>query len=219
MTDLERRALLGDREAQEECTRQGIVLPCPFGTDHKIQVYKYDPCDGYQGDLSRWRIRCECGICLEDENLEKLKGKWNTRTAPPFGRFPFSNDPFSMVAMAFERLYPKKKYIAYWNPNIRDSEDGKECFGLTDFDMEEKELPVVFVKPTLNINTAVEIFAHELAHVAVGPEEDHGTKWEEAFDAIFLEYNRIGTELFGTDESEYTQPKPGYYEEADHGQE
>lgn len=29
MTDLERRALLGDKQAQEECTRQGIVLPCP----------------------------------------------------------------------------------------------------------------------------------------------------------------------------------------------
>ena len=28
MTDLERRALLCDRQAQEECTRQGIVLPC-----------------------------------------------------------------------------------------------------------------------------------------------------------------------------------------------
>lgn len=30
MTDLERRALLGDRQAQDECTRRGIVLPCPF---------------------------------------------------------------------------------------------------------------------------------------------------------------------------------------------
>ena len=30
MTDLVRRALLGDRESQEECTKQGIVLPCPF---------------------------------------------------------------------------------------------------------------------------------------------------------------------------------------------
>lgn len=30
MTELERRALLGDRQAQEECTRLGIVLPCPF---------------------------------------------------------------------------------------------------------------------------------------------------------------------------------------------
>lgn len=86
MTELERRALLGDREAQEECTRQGIVLPCPLGIDHKIRVYNYDPCDGYQGNLSRWRIQCECGICLENENLEKLKGKWNTRAAPPVMR-------------------------------------------------------------------------------------------------------------------------------------
>ena len=30
MTDLERRALLGDKQAQEECTEKGIVLPCPF---------------------------------------------------------------------------------------------------------------------------------------------------------------------------------------------
>lgn len=29
MNDLIRRALLGDREAQKECTRQGIALPCP----------------------------------------------------------------------------------------------------------------------------------------------------------------------------------------------
>lgn len=30
MTDLERRALLGDKQAQEECTRRGIVLTCPL---------------------------------------------------------------------------------------------------------------------------------------------------------------------------------------------
>lgn len=30
MTDLERSALLGDRQAQEECTSRGIVLACPF---------------------------------------------------------------------------------------------------------------------------------------------------------------------------------------------
>ena len=30
MTDLVRRALLGDRGAQKECTAQGIALPCPF---------------------------------------------------------------------------------------------------------------------------------------------------------------------------------------------
>lgn len=32
MTDKEliRRALMGDRETQQECTRRGIVLPCPI---------------------------------------------------------------------------------------------------------------------------------------------------------------------------------------------
>ena len=30
MDNLIRRALMGDREAQKECTKQGIVLPCPF---------------------------------------------------------------------------------------------------------------------------------------------------------------------------------------------
>ena len=29
MTDLICRALLGDAEAQKECTAQGIALPCP----------------------------------------------------------------------------------------------------------------------------------------------------------------------------------------------
>ena len=28
--DLERRALLGDRQAQEECTAKQILLPCSF---------------------------------------------------------------------------------------------------------------------------------------------------------------------------------------------
>ena len=38
MNDLIRRALLGDREAQEECTRKGIVLPCPFcGGEAKLK--------------------------------------------------------------------------------------------------------------------------------------------------------------------------------------
>lgn len=30
MTDLERRALMGDKKAQEECTEKGILLPCPY---------------------------------------------------------------------------------------------------------------------------------------------------------------------------------------------
>lgn len=97
---------------------------------------------------------------------------------------PFENDPFQIVAIAFQNLFPDKKYEAYFDDTIRDSEDGSESFGLTCFD-EEGNTPLVFVKPTLSIENAVEIFAHELAHVAAGKEEDHGDKWEEAFDSIF----------------------------------
>ena len=37
MDSLVRKALLGDREAQRECTEKGIVLPCPLcGNENNI---------------------------------------------------------------------------------------------------------------------------------------------------------------------------------------
>lgn len=35
--ELIRRALMGEKQAQEECTEKGIVLPCPFcGNENNI---------------------------------------------------------------------------------------------------------------------------------------------------------------------------------------
>lgn len=107
---------------------------------------------------------------------------------------PFKNDPFALVWNAFVNLYPGKEFEAYWEPMIRDEEDGTPVFGLTDFC--DGEPPAVFVKPSLEVNNAVEIFAHELAHVAVGVDHEHDDAWEDAFEAIFQEYNRIGHALF-----------------------
>lgn len=77
MTDLERSALLGDQKAQEECTRQGILLPCPFCGNKHIRI-------------SNWGMwRCWCPECLgksEDSLRERDAVKhWNTRPAPPVG--------------------------------------------------------------------------------------------------------------------------------------
>lgn len=75
MTDLERRALLGDREAQEECTRQGIVLPCPFCGGEAFVVH------------NGW---VECEKCVAETTYYGSKEaaimSWNTRAAPPVGR-------------------------------------------------------------------------------------------------------------------------------------
>lgn len=100
MTELERRALMGDREAQEECTRRGIVLPCPFCGGipvRKTQKSEY----GLSGTI----IKCtQCyATIFSPDTIAKSDGsklvnkpvlnhvelgiaKWNTRPAPPIGR-------------------------------------------------------------------------------------------------------------------------------------
>lgn len=108
---------------------------------------------------------------------------------------PFKNDPFAIIGEAFRNLYPEKHYEAYWEPMIRDAEDGAPALGMTDF--ADDGTVSVFIKPDLEVNHAVEIFAHELAHVAVGLEHNHDETWENAFESIFQEYNKLGDAMFG----------------------
>jgi len=78
MDSLVRKALLGDREAQRECTEEGIVLPCPL-------------CGNENNIISNWgmfRVWCpHCKAKSEDTltTRDALKS-WNTRPAPPIGR-------------------------------------------------------------------------------------------------------------------------------------
>lgn len=79
MTDLERRAILGDAEAQRECTEKGIVLRCPkCGAGSEKIRYSVD-------DLF---ICEECGISQSSSfrAYNWALEDWNTRAAPPIGR-------------------------------------------------------------------------------------------------------------------------------------
>lgn len=82
LKELIHRALMGSREAQQECTEKGIVLPCPFcGSDSKVFA-----------DIDLFGVRCVDSTCighdmraeyyLRDRAIED----WNTRSAPPVGR-------------------------------------------------------------------------------------------------------------------------------------
>ena len=110
----------------------------------------------------------------------------------------FQNDPFTIVYEAFENLFPGRHCLCYWEPEIRPSEDGSKVYGLTDFG--EDGTVCVFVDSNITVEDAIEVFAHELAHVAVGAVHDHDDTWEAAFDAIFEEYNRIGALMFPEEE-------------------
>ena len=111
-------------------------------------------------------------------------------------RWIFSNSPFEMLDMAFQKLFPGICYTAYFEPCIRDDEQGEKVCGMTDFG--DDGTITIFVDTDLTINNAVEIFAHELAHAGVGAEHAHDEVWEKAFDDLFSEYNKIGEEMFSS---------------------
>lgn len=86
MTDKEliRRALLGSREAQQECTEKGIVLPCwRCGGESEIQEL-------HTGGKPIYAVTCKkthCGAygCAHSTQQKAIE-YWNTRPAPPVGR-------------------------------------------------------------------------------------------------------------------------------------
>lgn len=108
------------------------------------------------------------------------------------------NNPFDMIEEAFGNLYPDKKYEAYMWVDVKD-DAGEPAYGVTTFP-EDGSAPMIFISADLKLSDAVEIFAHELAHVAAGASAGHGEGWDEAFENIFAEYNRIGEVRFGEQE-------------------
>ena len=79
--ELIRRALLGDREAQQECTEKRIALPCPFCKGEAI--VEYDAIAPFEYDV----VCGDCGVRRGISEDKKIALKeWNTRPAPPIGR-------------------------------------------------------------------------------------------------------------------------------------
>ena len=76
--ELIRRALMGDQEAQAQCTEKGIVLPCPFCGNEKPIISTREIC------------RVWCPNCLAKAagmfTQQGALAEWNTRPSPPVGR-------------------------------------------------------------------------------------------------------------------------------------
>lgn len=84
MNDLERRALLGDIEAQEECTRRMIVLPC-WRCGGEANVYQTSAFGRPLYAVSCKKHYCGAYGCAHRTEQEAIS-YWNTRPAPPIGR-------------------------------------------------------------------------------------------------------------------------------------
>ena len=86
MTDKEliRRALLGSRDAQKQCTEKEIVLPCwRCGGESEIQEL-------HTGGKPIYAVTCKKTYCgaygCACSTQQKAIEYWNTRPAPPVGR-------------------------------------------------------------------------------------------------------------------------------------
>ena len=116
-----------------------------------------------------------------------------------FKRFedPFVNSPCGLVALAFAELYPGKEYDAQIVDDIVD-EDGAQVCGCTTIPTDPAERPLVEISGQIRVVDLPEILAHELAHVATDfPEDDHGTEFEAAFEAIHAKYDELADKYLG----------------------
>ncbi len=82
--ELIRRALLGDQQAQKECTEKGIVLPCwRCGGESEIQEL-------HTGGKPIYTVTCKKTYCgaygCAYSTQQKAIEYWNTRPAPSIGR-------------------------------------------------------------------------------------------------------------------------------------
>lgn len=94
MTELERRALLGDKQAQEECTEKGIVLPCPLCGREITTRVRPGKC-AVTLSIICFECRIEKSVQVEmidaefrkfENEINNLINNWNTRPAPPIGQ-------------------------------------------------------------------------------------------------------------------------------------
>ncbi len=86
--ELIRRALLGDKQAQKECTAKGIVLPCPLcGSKATIQQ-DITGKESYHVVCNNVKDMCNLisGLTTWGESEENALKAWNTRPAPHIGK-------------------------------------------------------------------------------------------------------------------------------------
>lgn len=90
MDSLVRKALLGDKQAQEECTAKGIVLPCPCCgkemRERKTRKWTAAKDEPINRTIVEHRAKTGCHldnwVLVKELDLES----WNTRPALPIGR-------------------------------------------------------------------------------------------------------------------------------------
>lgn len=89
ISNIERLALLGNLNAQRECTKKRIMLPCPL-CRRRVRYYfspKHE--EGTKGDIlvipDKSYVRCVCGYSVSGYGADAAIEIHNKRPRPPVG--------------------------------------------------------------------------------------------------------------------------------------
>ena len=96
-------------------------------------------------------------------------------------------DPIALVTQAAMQAFPDLRCDMDFMQVI---DCDPEALGVTIWP-DDGGVPQVFIRLDLTIEQAVEIIAHELAHVAAGQEAGHDEAWLAAFDAIGKQWESL----------------------------
>ena len=94
------------------------------------------------------------------------------------------NDPIRLVVRIVKKRYPAARALIFF---VAQQEVASGAYGHTLFP-DDGSIPHVLISVELPVIRAVEILAHELAHVVVGPKGGHGKEWNRVFRWIKKEY-------------------------------
>lgn len=111
MKELERRALLGDKQAQEECTEKGIVLPC-WRCGEGAEVKQVSNVGRPLYAVSCKKHYCGAYGCAHKTENEAIL-YWNTRPAPTIGR---CKDCANRHSSEFCECRPDEAYCSDFEP-------------------------------------------------------------------------------------------------------
>lgn len=114
----------------------------------------------------------------------------------------FKNDPFAAVVQAYKEHYPDAPMPdeIVWGRTV--DENGEDVAGVTVL-TDSGKIQVV-ISPDIPVYGAVEVLAHELAHVRVGLDAGHGPRWERCFENIARSYRNIRKRDEMTEEGVWT---------------
>lgn len=115
-----------------------------------------------------------------------------------------SNDPITMIAEAFEALFPDIKYEAAYASGIKNAngEDAYSCTAFPNADADPAAVPVIFLNEDKTVHELAQTFAMELVHVLLGGyyKESEDEEYEKILAQIYAKYNEIGEARFPTKE-------------------